>query len=234
MMPELLVLVPTRSRPHNVEPIVKAWWETGAFGFADLLFVADADDMQIDGYSKLVGSQAGAMIQILPEWMPLVPKLNFTAVEIAQGGQYRNIAFMGDDHIPRTRGWASNLIMDHHKNQNWIWYGRDGFQDQNKPTWWSMDAEIIRRLGRMVPAPVQHLYCDDAIKVLGEKAGCLGYDETIMVEHMHPIVGKGLMDEQYARVNRLQQYERDEALFRSWVADGLERDAKILRNGVGG
>ena len=126
------------------------------------------------------------------------------------------------------------MIMDHHKNQNWIWYGKDGFQDQNKPTWWSMDAEIIRRLGRMVPAPVQHLYCDDAVKVLGEKAGCLGYDETIMIEHMHPIVGKGQMDEQYARVNRLQQYERDEALFRSWVADGLERDAKILRNGVGG
>jgi len=233
-MAELLVLVPTRSRPQNLKPIVQAWWETGAFGFADLLFVADADDMQIDGYSQLVGSQAGAMIQILPEWMPLVPKLNFVAVEIAKGGQYRNIAFMGDDHIPRTRGWASNLIMDHHKNQNWIWYGKDGFQDQNKPTWWSMDAEIIRRLGRMVPAPVQHLYCDDAVKVLGEKAGCLGYDETIMIEHMHPIAGKGQMDEQYARVNRLQQYERDQGLFRSWVADGLERDAKILRNGVGG
>jgi hypothetical protein len=136
---------------------------------------------------------------------------------------------MGDDHIPRTTNWASRLLSDHGRNQNWIWYGKDGIQNRNKPTWWSMDAEIVRRLGKMVPAPVQHLYCDDAVKALGEKAGCLGYDETIMVEHMHPVAGKGRMDAQYERVNRLQQYDRDSQLFRSWVTDGLDRDDWIDR-----
>ena len=233
-MTELAVIVPTRSRPNNLDDIFRSWWETGAFGFADLWFVVDSDDMQIDHYLTTIHGRPEARHLIMAEWMPLVPKLNRVASELAVGFEYRYLAFMGDDHLPRTHNWANNLIMDHHRNPNWIWYGKDGFQDQNKPTWWSMDAEIIRRLGKMVPAPVQHLYCDDAVKALGEKAGCLGYDETIMVEHMHPLAGKGRMDDQYARVNRMQQYDRDQALFRSWVVDGLERDATLLRNNVGG
>jgi hypothetical protein len=232
-MTDLAVIVPTRSRPQNIEPILKAWWETGAFGFADLYFVVDADDMLVGKYSTIAHSQVESHLIVLPEWMPLVPKLNFVALDMAKSREYKYLAFMGDDHIPRTNHWADRLLSDHRRNQNWIWYGKDGMQDKNKPTWWSMDAEIVRRLGKMVPAPVQHLYCDDAVKVLGEKAGCLGYDETIMIEHMHPMVGKGQMDAQYVRVNRMQQYDRDGQLFRSWVNDGLDRDATLLRN-VGG
>lgn len=228
------MIVPTRSRPKNVGGILEAWGETAAWGDASLWFVVDADDMMIDHYRACIptvaDSRHGANMIVMPEWMPLVPKLNFVASEFAKAGDHRYLAFMGDDHLPRTRGWTASLILNHRRNPNWIWYGRDGFQNQNLPTWWSMDAEIIRRLdGRMVPAPVQHLYCDNAVKALGMAAGCLGYDETILVEHMHPVVGKAKMDDQYARVNRRQQYEIDETLFRSWVADGLERDAKLLR-----
>lgn len=237
MGPELAVVVPTRSRPHNIQAILEAWEDTDAFGYASLWFAVDADDMLIDqyqaalrGWRPAMPGWPGAQMITLPEWMPLVPKLNFVASGFARDGDHRYIAFMGDDHIPRTCGWARKLIEDHGRNPNWIWYGRDGFQDQNLPTWWSMDAEIVRRLdGRMVPAPVQHLYCDNAVKALGTAAGCLGYDETVLVEHMHPFFGKAKVDDQYVRVNRTQQYERDGQLFRSWVADGLERDAKLLR-----
>jgi hypothetical protein len=237
-MTDLAVIVPTRSRPGSIGGILEAWESTDAFDVASLWFVVDSDDMQIDHYRACIptvaGSRHGANMIVLPEWMPLVPKLNFVASEFAAEGEFPYIAFMGDDHLPRTNKWAHRLIHDHHRNPGWIWYGQDGFQNQNLPTWWSMDAEIVRRLGKMVPAPVQHLYCDNAVKTLGMAAGCLGYDETIMVEHMHPVVGKGKMDAQYERVNRAQQYQTDGDLFRSWVADGLERDAKILRNGVGG
>jgi hypothetical protein len=230
---DLAVIVPTRSRPGNIGGILEAWETTRAFDHADLWFVVDADDMQIDHYRAVIptvaGRRHGAHMIVLPEWQPLVPKLNFVADELAREGVARNLAFMGDDHLPRTVDWVERLLLDHGRNRNWIWYGLDGFQDQKLPTWWSMDAEIVRRLGGMVPAPVQHMYCDNAVKVLGEKAGCLGYDETILIEHMHPFIGKAKPDDQYIRVNRAQQYERDGIAFRSWVADGLERDAKLLR-----
>lgn len=232
-MNRLAVLVPTRSRPQNIKPIVDAWHLTGAFGVADLVFVYDYDDMQRAQYDAVLRRMPELRTLSIPAWKPLVPKLNDAALLYATHYDYSAIAFMGDDHLPRTPMWAHSLIQNHAGNRNWIWYGPDGFQDQRLPTWWSMDTRIIRTLNGMVPAPVQHLYCDNAVKVLGEKAGCLGYDERILVEHMHPLVGKGQMDAQYERVNREQQYSRDGEAFRRWVREQADRDATLIRN-VGG
>lgn len=233
MTHELAVLVPTRSRPHNVAPIVEAWNLTGAFGVADLIFVVDADDDVLSEYQAEFANAVQVQRVVAPKWQPLVPKLNRVAIKAAED-EYKVVAFMGDDHLPRTQLWASKLVTYHQTKRAGIVYGRDGLQDQRLPTWWSMDSRIIRLLGRMVPAEVQHMYCDNAVKLLGMKAGLLYYAGDLLVEHMHPIAGKAPMDAQYERVNRRQQYARDEAVFRSWVIDGLDRDAKILAdNGWG-
>jgi hypothetical protein len=77
---------------------------------------------------------------------------------------------------------------------------------------------------------VQHLFCDNAVLELGKAAETIGYDERILIEHMHPVAGKAKMDEQYVRVNRAQQYERDSALFRGWLRDGMEADATLVQS----
>jgi hypothetical protein len=231
-MSDLLVLVPTRSRPHNVQKVVRAWWETGSFGTADLYFIVDADDGDFASYQQEITRLEGANMIILPEWKPLVPKLNRVAPEFID--QYRAIAFMGDDHLPRTPMWANHLVIGHSFGSSArIIYGRDGLQDQKLPTWWSMDSRIIRALGKMVPSDVQHLYCDNAIKELGLRSGTLHYDERILVEHMHPFAGKGEMDSQYERVNRHAQYASDQALFTAWLAEGADRDATLVQS-IGG
>jgi hypothetical protein len=180
---------------------------------------------------------------IIPEWEALVPKLNKTAVGIRKEFGYPLLAFMGDDHVPRTPMWAHTLIAVHragipvHRHSvepmaRWaspaIVYGRDGIQDKRLPTWWSMDGRLIDRLGRMVPAPVQHLYCDNAVKALGERINALCYLDEVLIEHMHPIVGKARMDMQYARVNSDTRYASDRAAFDGWVRDGLDQDATLL------
>jgi hypothetical protein len=223
---ELGVLVPTRSRPQNLERLVRAWHETGAFGGADLILGIDVDDARFGGYVDFLRAHPEVRVIQLDKWAPLVPKLNLMATMSA--GRYPLLAFMGDDHIPRTPMWAHMLIADHLRPGSGIVYGRDGIQDRRLPTWWSMDGRIIDALGRMVPAPVQHLYCDNAVKKLGERADQLGYDDRILIEHMHPVAGKAEMDAQYVRVNRRQQYDRDQAAFDSWVASGLEQDATLL------
>lgn len=225
-MTELVVLVPTRSRPHLVPRMVDAWFKTGAFGVAELHFVIDQDDMSFDQYRRMFDRYPSVNYGIRPEWQPMVPKLNYGAVLAAEHAT--NVAFMGDDHVPRTEMWAHKLIAAHLAHGPSIAYGRDGFQDKALPTWWSMSSSIIGKLGRMVPAPVQHLYCDNAVKMLGEEIERLVYLEDVLIEHMHPIAGKAKMDDQYVRVNRKQQYARDEAAFRGWMADGLDRDARLL------
>jgi hypothetical protein len=217
-----------------MRPVIDAWWATGAFGAADLIFGVDVDDAQYPAYVEIARSNPQVKVGLLPEWQPLVPKLNFMAQLAAKNEAYTAIAFMGDDHVPITPMWAHMLVQHHMRRPNSIWYGPDGFQDQKLPTWWSMDSRIVRALGgRMVPAPVQHMYCDNSVMELGKKTGSLNYDERILIEHRHPFAGKGKMDAQYERVNRTQQYERDGLAFQRWMADGLEADAKLLSS-VGG
>lgn len=233
-MTRLAVLVPTRSRPGNIDTVINAWWQTGAFGVADLILGLDLDDMTSGGYRDAIESQPQVKTAILPEWLPLVPKLNQMAALAVECDQYTAVAFMGDDHVPLTTMWAHMLLEHHTRKPNQIWYGPDGFQDQKLPTWWSMDSRIIRALGgRMVPAPVQHMYCDNSVKDLGEKAGCLNYDERILIEHRHPFANKAPMDQQYERVNRAQQYERDGVAFQRWRASGLGADVSLVQ-GIGG
>lgn len=226
-MSDLAVLVPTRSRPQNVPPIVEAWGLTGGFAVADLIFIIDQDDPVLPDYLAHIERWPQVQRFIAGRWFPLIPKLNHVAIMAAR--DYDAVAFMGDDHIPRTPNWAQRLISQHKANgAGKIVYGRDGFQDQRLPTWWSMDSVIVKALDKMVPGGVQHLYCDNIVKALGEQAGCLVYDPEILVEHMHPIVGKAPMDAQYERVNRRQQYERDGAAFEVYRMEGLARDARML------
>lgn len=227
-MTDLVVLVPTRSRPQNVAPIAEAWYRTGAFGVADLCFIVDADDMCREEYETEIRKHLQLQCVMMAEWQPLVPKLNRIAVQAAK--DYPVVAFMGDDHLPRTQLWAHQLVKEGLMKRPSIVYGQDGLWNERLPTWWSMSSDIIQTLGRMVPAPVQHLFCDNAVKELGEQSKTLVYLESVLVEHMHPVAGKGEYDEQYRRVNRASQYQSDGDLFRDWVRDGLEADATLLRS----
>lgn len=232
-MTRLAVLVPTRSRPHNLDAIWSAWWATGAFGVADLILGVDVDDMQYNAYTQWAIEHPYVKIGLLPEWKPLVPKLNHMAKLASDDPDYTAIAFMGDDHVPVTPMWAHMLLAGHAQRPGSIRYGQDGFKNRKLPTWWSMDARIVRALGRMVPADVQHMYCDNSVLLLGEQSGRLNYDERILIEHRHPFAGKAPMDAQYERVNRAQQYERDQAAFQRWIREGLYRDVSLVQS-VGG
>lgn len=224
----LCVLIPTRGRPHNIPRIIAAWYATGAFGTADLQLIIDRDDMRYQAYKQLDEAYPDIKVAEISEWMPMVPKLNQTAGYAALS--YEAIAFMGDDHIPRTPMWAHQIVKAHLADGAKIVYGQDGHRDKLLPTWWSMKSNVVAALdGRLVPAPVQHLFCDNAVKMLGEDAECLTYLDTVLIEHMHPAAGKGDPDPGYARVNRPAQYQVDEALFRSWVANGLQRDVAIVK-----
>jgi hypothetical protein len=232
-MTRLAVIVPTRSRPHNLDVIEKAWWATGAFSVADLILAIDVDDMSYPNYQVWAQAHPHVKVAVLPEWKPLVPKLNEVALRAASDGAYKAVAFMGDDHVPVTTMWAHMLVQSHMIHPGSIWYGQDGFQDRKLASWWSMDSDLIVKLGKMVPAPVQHMYCDNSIMVLGDKSGRLHHDERILIEHRHPFAGKAEMDQQYQRVNRPQQYQTDGELFHQWLADGLAQDVSLVQS-VGG
>lgn len=235
-MSELLVIVPSRGRPESLERVAGAWYETGAFpDGAGLVFAVDGDDPKFPDYRRALDRLAAAdpgptTINLMHNvaWEPMVAKLNRAALMFAEQGHFA-LGFAGDDHLPRTHGWAGRYLAALRELGIGIVYGDDGIQGQRLPTQWAMTADIVRTLGRMVPAPVEHLYCDNAVKDLGEQAGCLRYLPDVLIEHMHPVGGKAPMDAGYARVNRREQYRKDGLAYERWKQTDRAIDAGAVR-----
>lgn len=226
-MTDLAMLVPTRGRPESVPDMARAWIDTSAVGQADLIWLIDMDDPQAEAYREQIAHYPWMKTGWQSTWTPMVPKLDLAACLAAD--TYPVLGFMGDDHRPRSAGWVHAITVFCSATAPQIVYGRDGHRDRQLPTWWAMTSDIVKTLGRMVPASVQHLYCDNAVQTLGEAAHLLTFLPHVTIEHMHPVAGKAEWDEGYRRVNRRQQYDRDAAAYRTWVETGLKRDATLLR-----
>lgn len=222
----MLIIVPTRSRPENVAKVVRAWEETDAFRHADLLFAYDRDDPKFEAYHEaLLESDApGDAVRWmhLPSWRPLVPKLNTAAMLFRD--EYFALGFAGDDHLPRTWGWVQSYILALRRLGTGVVSCPDGYRPDRLPTQWAMTADVVRALGRMVPAPVEHLYCDNAVQDLAEAAGCYAYLDNVLIEHMHPLAGKTKFDDQYRHVNRPDQFRQDSEAYESWKLAALRPD----------
>lgn len=233
----LLVIVPTRSRPQNIVPVTEAWLATGGFEAADLLFGIDYDDPAHGAYldelqtaARLVEGRAVIGCHSSPRHEQLVPKLNGIArlhVEFDGPGR-RAYGFAGDDHMPRTSGWSAALLATLDDLGTGIAYPDDGYQGENLPTTWYATADVVRAVG-MVPAPVEHLFCDNAVRDLGRAAGMLRYLPDVLIEHVHPAAGKAASDPQYARVNARPQWKADRKAYRSWREADMPRQAAELR-----
>lgn len=202
---------------------MSAWNETTDPQTAtSILFIVDADDSALGRYQELSIPHA-----VIPRWLPMVQKLNRAAVQRAE--QHFALGFMGDDHLPRTPGWNTMIVEQLKQLGTGIAYGNDLYQGERIPTQWFMTSDIVRALRRMVPAPVDHLYCDNAVLALGQGTGCIRYLSDVVIEHMHPVAGKASSDAGYQRVNSRRQYQRDSVLFNKWRRGTYAHDVRVVQ-----
>lgn len=228
MSAELLVIVPTRGRPENAARVVQAWKDTNAFTHARLLFAVDDDDPTLPRYAEVVtAADAPVTAETYGNWQPMVPKLNAAAVRHANS--YTALGFAGDDHLPRSPGWAATYLHHLADLRVGIVHGDDGRWHGQLGTEWAMSAVIVQRLQKMVPARVDHLYCDNAIQRLGRDAECLRYLPEVLIEHMHPDVGKAETDASYRAVNSPMQYSRDRVGYQRWTRFARPADVAAVR-----
>jgi len=217
---DLVVIVPSRNRAHVVKDL-RAAFEATCTADTNLRIVVDRDDPTAGLYPepKQVGDHRS-----------MVDALNREAL-IAAGGSSRAIAFMGDDHRPRTVGWDA-AYLDALEKLPGLVYGNDLIQGANLPTQVAMSTEVVRALGHMAPPPLTHLYVDNYWLALGRATGCITYLPDVVVEHVHPIAGKTDWDDGYRRVNDRSMYERDAKAFEAYWNEHGARDVAAVRKAV--
>lgn len=237
MTAELAMIVPTRGRPGNIRKVLAAWDFTNAWDVAHLVLAVDADDPEYQGYLDLFEEtrhpntrEPRFSIYLVPTWRSMVQKLDEAAVALAESRLYFALGFAGDDHLPRTIGWAQTYLAELHRLKTGLVHGDDGFQGANVCTEWAITSDVVRRLGRMIPAQVEHQWCDVSLHDLMKAADALTYLPQVRIEHMHPIVKKVETDDQYDRVNSRQQFRRDKIKYDSWRNGRMSADLATVKS----
>jgi hypothetical protein len=226
----LAVIVPTRGRPQNAARLARAFEETTASG-ALPVFVADADDPELPGYKALLDTGGIPRLMIYDHTeggKGLCFPLNYAARRYADLVDY--VGFMGDDHLPRTHGWDTQVIRELDSLTPRIVYGNDLLQGANLPTAVFMQSRMIQAIGVMAPQCMRHLYLDNFWKELGERTGSLVYRDDVIIEHLHPVAGKAEWDERYRAVNASEADTADRIAWEQYRDGvGMEATLKLVR-----
>jgi hypothetical protein len=233
MADDLLVIIPTRGRPHAIPEIMAAWDDTGAT--ADVLFCVDKDDPELAGYKQQAKAYAddGRVRFVYWARKRLVGTLNQAAVKNA--GDYRFLGFLGDDHRPRPaeQPWDERIRICLSGGPG-IVYGNDLLQGEAMATAVAMTSDIVETLGYMAPPAMVHLCVDLVWVEWGRGMERITYLDDMVIEHLHPAAGKAEIDQGYEECNSPEQVSSDAAAYYNYRDNGgLEADLVKLRKLVG-
>jgi hypothetical protein len=93
-----------------------------------------------------------------------------------------------------------------------------------------MSASIVRAIGYMAPPELIHMYMDNFWKALGQDLGHLIYRSDVIIEHLHPLVGKSQNDAGYMEVNSPEIYSKDVVAFDRYLRDRFVHDLQKILN----
>ena len=215
-MKDLVILVPSRGRPQNIEDLLFSLQETKTS--SELIVIVDDDDETLDQYIEL----GCKIMMIAKQGKGMARPLNFAANVFKD--DYRHFAFIGDDHRPRTEYWDQKLINALDEVGTGIAYGDDLLQGENLPTAVAMSGDIVRALEGMVPPGFIHLYLDNFWMQLGKDLKSFIYLPDVIIEHLHPVAGKAQWDENYRSVNAEEVYSADAKAFDQYINSQAYQD----------
>lgn len=225
-MADLTVLVPTRGRVNNSIRLFEAFRDT-CQADTELIFVISADDPCHDDYYWALTQAGSKAITVSPDRTGVVAPLNagFNALSASLGGA---VGYMGDDHLPKTKGWDKALLGELKKLGTGVAYGNDLLQGEQMATAVVMTSDIPKKLGYLAPPELAHMYIDLVWIDWGKALGKLTYRDDVIIEHLHPAVGKAQQDESYRSTGVLIGV--DSQRYEDYVAKRLSQDVTALKS----
>lgn len=240
-MKDLLVVLPSRARPHNLARLYEAAQNT-CKGDTTFMIGLDADDGTRGGYPgepAMSPERPGDVVQVrFPDSKPVLQyeiregmQGNITgwinAMAVPRADEYRYVGHFGDDCVPRTEGWDVR-VMEALEDTPFAF--ADDMEYSQRPkgslcTHVFMRSEVVRKLGYFGPPSIKHMYVDLAWMTWGHVAG-ITFLEDVQIEHMHFLENKAPMDESY-RLSREGVGEGYQALSR-YAENKLYRDLHKL------
>jgi hypothetical protein len=221
----VVVVVPSRGRPAAARKTLAAIRDTAALVSTAVIIAVDADDPKLEAYlafgrqewleTGLYSVECSVIVLQPDETGSLVQATNTIAKRIVDEDPGAIVGNLGDDHRPRTSGWDARIAAA--LEQPGVAYGDDLIHGERLPSAPFVSGSIVAALGWYFLPQLEHMYVDDAWRELAAAAGVLRYLPDVVIEHMHPDVGKGDWDDLYRRVNADEAVARDRGMFEAWL-----------------
>lgn len=197
------VLLPTRGRPSNVERLLTSSLETADTEVEFILYVDD-DDHTGDA-TREVAARLGATVHVGPRVV-----LSQMWNECWRLARHDVVMHCGDDIVFRTNGWDTRVLAEFERFPDRIVlvHGRDGFQDDRLATHGFLHRRWVETVGYLVPPYFSSDYNDTWNTEVADALGRRVYLPDVYTEHMHPVVGKGPLDQTHQE--RLARHRADD------------------------
>lgn len=228
----IVVVIPSRGRPRRAWEAVQAIRETAVRVDTSVVLAVDADDPCFAQYASLHWDGFGPEVRIVglvgDETGNLVRATNTVSMRIAAEDPNAIIGNFGDDHLARTPGWDRRV--GEALATPGVAYGDDLLQGAELPTAPFISAPIVLALGYYFLPDLHHMYVDNAVRDVGAQTGTLRFLPDVVIEHMHPFLGKAEWDEAYQRVNAETPVREDRLRYESWRQHAMATDIGRVRN----
>lgn len=208
------VIVPVLHRPQNVRPLLETL--RASTGLAEAWFVCDRDD-KVE--QQTVRDNGGHVIRCDGSF---AEKVNHAYAELAKGREAAPWVFLTGDDVLFQPSWLDHALYVAHE------YGGQvvGTNDLGNPrvtagdhaTHMLISRRYVDEVGATFDAepgkvcgPYRHWFVDDELVLAAKQRGVWQMALGSIVEHMHPLWGKGQGDDVYAKGQ--ESAEADKALF---------------------
>lgn len=189
------ILVPTRKRPQNITRLVDSIVATVSnIQNVELLIYIDDDDF--DSIPAISEAALRMNVNAVQGNRLIGSQMYNELAKLATGDIFM---FAADDIVFRTQNWDSIVQNKFNEYEDKILfiYGEDGFQHGRIGTHGFIHKYWTELVGYVLPPRLASAYTDEWITNLAERVNRKFYLPELIVEHLHPAVGKAITDETY-------------------------------------
>ena len=167
-------------------------WKATTTGHSELFLVADDDDPIKDVWSPTV-LNLGITVRVGMR-MGFPAKTNLAIHDFPNRELYMSV---DDDEVFRTPGWEERYLDIAASHKYAVIWANDLHNKEKSPCGFAATNALVRFLKWFAYPRVDNLEVDRVLGDIAEALGIAFYLDDVIIEHMHPVVGKSEIDQTY-------------------------------------
>jgi len=221
-MKKLLIICPSRGRPHKIMDTIKSIERTIDQEHTDFIVLLDKDDKCVGQYDNILPTWVRYRVYDRTNDKTLTTEIINRAFEEFNDYEYYSVT--NDDIIYKTKGWDKALCQpfkiscgqDDTMTEKYGNVCAANIDPSTFPITSVIDGRICRALGWLQFPDLVHSCGDNIWYWIGRRSDCLYTDRNYHTDHISPYFGLAEEDETYKKCNAFDN-KQDYYTYKEWL-----------------